>query len=83
MTQFIIFTTAITTGIIYTMIYPISLPNSMLAPIATSVSALWSLDGLLPITAIMACIKWDLIIMGSILIFKLVFGALAGKPEID
>lgn len=74
---------AITGGIIYSIFNPILLPVTMENAIITFGSSIWSLNGILPITAVMTCIKIDFYILIGLLIWKIFFGAVAGKPEID
>ncbi len=83
MTKILLLTGIIAGGSIYTILNPILLPNFLTDIIVIGVSSIWSLEGILPIQAIMTCLYWDLVIMGSILIFKLIFGAINGKPEMN
>lgn len=70
-------------GAIYTIFNPVLLPEAWETAISTTISSIWNLEGILPIEAIFNCLYWDIVILGAILVFKLVFGAIAGKPEID
>jgi len=67
----------------YTILNPILLPTSVMTVITTGFSSIWGLEGFLPIRAIMLCIYYDFLILVGILSFKLLMGAINGKPEID
>ena len=78
-----ILTTAIGSGAVYTYLHPILFPPEILNTMIVGMSSIWSLDGLLPIYAIMNSLYFDIMIIGAILVFKLIMGAINGKPEMN
>jgi len=83
MAGYLILALALSAGAIYTIINPILLPDAMVLVISDSLQSLWWLSGILPIDAIFKCLYLDFLIFLGFLIFKIFFGAVAGKPEID
>ena len=83
MTQLIIYAGIIAGISIYSIINPILLPVSLINASTTAFSSIWALNGIIPIAVIMECIKLDFWLLFGMLIFKMIFGAIAGKPEMD
>lgn len=73
----------ITGGAIYTYIHPVLLPDYYVTIVQDNLSLLWGLDGILPIEAIMNCIRIDVFILCMFLIFKLIMLLTAGSGDID
>lgn len=79
----IVFAALLVGGAVYTALNPILLPSPMISSIVDLGSGLWSLEGILPISAIVECIYFDVYVIVLLVLFKVIMGAISGKPEID
>ena len=70
-------------GLGLTAIKPIYLPDEMIQGISDFANSIWAFNNFIPVTALFNCISIDIFIIIGIVIFKLLFGLVAGKPEID
>lgn len=83
MIQIALLLMALTITSVYSLVQPVLMSDDMVNTIIEFLSSIWYLTDLLPIEAFIDILKFDVYLFAGILIFRLIFGFLAGKPEIQ
>lgn len=75
-------------GAIYSMFYPILLPDEVIDALTDILTPVFALDGMIPITEIFNCVNWTITILLVYLIYRLIMGLLGlitggGTPDLE
>lgn len=81
--QSLLLYSAITVGAVYTMFNPILFPEYMVDGIESLLQTLWLWADFLPVQAFLNSLYMDMLIFVAFIAWKVIFGSIAGKPEID
>lgn len=75
-------------GAIYSMIYPVLLPDIVITAITNLLTPIFAFNFIFPIQAIFSCLNWAIQILVLYMVYRLIMGAVglingSGHPDLE